>query len=397
MDDLRTRFRRLDRLQVPDLWDEAVVRAGETHGRTNSRRMSFVVLVAAILLLTALIGALALGTLPRPEAREPGPRLVAYTVQSGGPFTPQGRETLIWIDSVDGSNPRELSFQTSAWKSLVGWLPDGSGLLYEDDTGGLTQVRIEDGDEREWPVHQLCPTDCQSITGVRFALSPDGSRIAFVRLSRSQLDSVIAILDLATGEISELDETRTSNPSRDCAGDAADVACEGVNEGPTWSPDGTRLAFTRVADYMGDGGIFVVDADGSGFRELTTAGQRPRWSPDGRLIAFASTEQVIDPESTDEGSVDTYTIGSDGSNLTRLTEDGVSWVTSWTTDGRIAFVRIVPRASGGDETQTWVMGVDGANKERIAQRLDALTAAGCIVCIYPTIGEAYWQPAQPSS
>jgi TolB protein len=52
---------------------------------------------------------------------------------------------------------------------------------------------------------------------------------------------------------------------------------------PRWSPDGRQLA------YLQGGRLWVMRADGSGKRRLTTrAASGPSWSPDGKSIAFAS-------------------------------------------------------------------------------------------------------------
>jgi Tol biopolymer transport system component len=60
---------------------------------------------------------------------------------------------------------------------------------------------------------------------------------------------------------------------------------------PTWSPDGTRIAFTVNYGYSG-GELYVANADGTGARRLLAHDGwddiDPRWSPDGRYIAFAA-------------------------------------------------------------------------------------------------------------
>jgi Tol biopolymer transport system component len=55
---------------------------------------------------------------------------------------------------------------------------------------------------------------------------------------------------------------------------------------PSWSPDGTRIAFARGNPCCVARDIFVVNSDGSGERLLRSNGISPTWSPDGTEIAF---------------------------------------------------------------------------------------------------------------
>lgn len=61
---------------------------------------------------------------------------------------------------------------------------------------------------------------------------------------------------------------------------------------PSWSPDGTKLAF--ASNLTGKYDIFVVAVDGTGLTNLTGGpdvpldASRPAWSPDGTRIAFIS-------------------------------------------------------------------------------------------------------------
>jgi Tol biopolymer transport system component len=97
----------------------------------------------------------------------------------------------------------------------------------------------------------------------------------------------------------------------------------GWDNWPSWSPDGTRLAFTCRRP---------VPADGGGRVELTNINEwEPSWSPDGKHISFASTRDQ-NPE--------IYMMDADGSNLVRLTHDPADdWMANWSPDGtQIVFV-----------------------------------------------------------
>ena len=120
---------------------------------------------------------------------------------------------------------------------------------------------------------------------------------------------------------------------------------------PSWSPDGTQIAFSSHRD--GNWNIYVMDADGSNLRWLTR-GVSPSWSPDGTQIAFQSNR---------DGNWNIYVVYIDGSNPRQLTSyNGRS--PSWSPDGtQIAF-----HASRDGNDEIYVMDADGKNA-RLLTRL----------------------------
>ncbi|HEU5357760.1 MAG TPA: basic secretory protein-like protein, partial [Gemmatimonadales bacterium] len=100
--------------------------------------------------------------------------------------------------------------------------------------------------------------------------SPDGKYLAFVA-KRGPRD-VLIILDVAQNR-----EVR-----------AIPVPLAAALT-PSWSPDGKQLVFSGLDGGLSD--LFIVNADGSGLRRLTSdkyADLEPVWSPDGTSIAFVT-------------------------------------------------------------------------------------------------------------
>lgn len=118
-------------------------------------------------------------------------------------------------------------------------------------------------------------------------ISPDGSRVAFVRVWVNQkadrYDSALWIVPTAGGPARQL----TAGP-RDSS--------------PRWSPDGKQLAFVRSAEKEGKPQppqIYLLAFDGGEAQPLTNVPRgagAPEWSPDGKTIAFSSSEDLSKKE-----------------------------------------------------------------------------------------------------
>jgi Tol biopolymer transport system component len=125
---------------------------------------------------------------------------------------------------------------------------------------------------------------------------------------------------------------------------------------PAWSPDGSRIAF--ASKRAGSFDLYVMNADGTGTRRLTTAPAdegHPTWSPDGERIAFSRGT-----------SGDLYVMNADGSGVKPLANGPADETQpAWSPDGRsIAFVSRLP---GTQVRELWVMRADGSEPRRLTR------------------------------
>jgi len=164
--------------------------------------------------------------------------------------------------------------------------------------------------------------------------SPDGSKIAFY--SNRDGDYEIYVMSAGGTGVTKL----TDNTAGD--GD------------PDWSPDGTRIVFH--SDRDGDLEIYVMNADGTNQTRLThnsATDSDPTWSPYGTRIAFQSAR---------DGNWEVYVMNADGSDQTNLSNNTAGeQYPSWSPDGsRLAFLS---SRDGADEI--YVMNADGSGQVRL--------------------------------
>ncbi len=129
--------------------------------------------------------------------------------------------------------------------------------------------------------------------------SPDGTRLAYVSFEAKK--PVVYVHNLMTGRRHVV------------------ANFKGSNSAPAWAPDGNRLAVVLTKD--GGSQMFVVNADGSGVRRLASSSgidTEPRYSADGQSIYFTSDRG---------GSPQIYRIPATGGDAQRVTFDGTYNVT----------------------------------------------------------------------
>ena len=284
---------------------------------------------------TALAGATATAApLPTPTAPTPAPTAapVAQSERIAFESDRDGNREIYAMNPDGGSVTRLTNNDAADWspaRSPDGWRVafasdrDGNPEIYAVNADGSGMIRLTNNDAEDWQP----------------AWSPDSRRVAFVS-NRDGNDEIYAVNSDGTDLI-----RLTNNDAED--------------RQPAWSPDSRRVAFTSVQD--GNADIYVANADGSGIIRLThhAAGDwGPSWSPDGWRIAFVSARDVDRPYFPGMNS-DIYAVNSDGTELTRLTDnDRANREPAWSPDGeRIAF----SSSRGHAHSSVHVMNVDGAN------------------------------------
>ncbi len=190
--------------------------------------------------------------------------------------------------------------------------------------------------------------------------SPDGTRIAFssVRGGKYDVPNDDLCGDLHLGNEGDymMDNHDVYVLNADGSNERRLTTDRDVDEAPTWSPDGRRIAFESYRDCNG-AEIFVMNADGTNQRPLTrnkTSDLEPAWSPDGRRIAFDSRRN---------SHSGIFVMNADGSNQHRLTRTiGVDTSPAWSPDGR----RIAFGSNAGTlNFDIYVVNADGSDKRRL--------------------------------
>jgi dipeptidyl aminopeptidase/acylaminoacyl peptidase len=146
---------------------------------------------------------------------------------------------------------------------------------------------------------------------------------------------------------------------------------------PTWSPDGTKLAFEGVRPFQSanNADIWIVNPDGTGLTNVTQTDdsweEYPAWSPDGSRIAF---------DANDGADTEIFVMNPDGSNRLQLTDNfdpfrpPGDYLPAWSPDGsKIAFVSerdiVIDPFTSAIAPELYTMNADGSGQTRLTTNM----------------------------
>jgi len=205
---------------------------------------------------------------PTPSPTQPKILLrIAYALGQVG-------DSDIYVAASDGSNSLGLATQ-SCDEAEPAWSPDGDEIVYQSKCSGSYDLWIVDSHGGR--------ANRFTTNGDTDEREPDWSPDGWVAYRSN----------LAGKNSTEVGDIRVINVQSQ-----QDYSLGIQGRGPTWSPDGTKLAY--MSDESGQWRITVYEVGSGSNRRIPNCSNNcrwPGWSPDGRYIIYNTTvESSTDPD-----------------------------------------------------------------------------------------------------
>ncbi|MFU8813622.1 MAG: TolB family protein, partial [Balneolaceae bacterium] len=231
--------------------------------------------------------------------------------------------------SVSGENPRSVEVVTNV-VSETEFLITCKLVLRDkiafasDRAGGAFNIYVMNSDGSG--VRQL--TFNNNIEDRRPVISPDGTKIAFNHGGN------VAVMDSDGSNMRTLASVEGKAPLPQL-----------IKSEPSWSPDGSKIAYTVHNTGNNNKDIWVMNADGSGQTPLIADSNQnywaPDWKPDGSKLIFVSTRvtTIGDDAVTKIVVNDLFWADADGSNIQLFNPNATGNNTNprWTSDISVTF------------------------------------------------------------
>jgi len=297
------------------------------------------------------------GDVMQPRWSPHGHRIAFWGLRPG-----TGQRDLYTV-AADGSEAESPGLEVTSDAALdwsPEWSPDGRFLYFASNRGGtmnLWRVPIDEASGETLGAPE--PVTAPSLWVGGFSFSRDGRRLAYgsldwrTTLYRAPLDAADGRLDgpptpvlkgtqpIRDHQLSPDGEWVVVN-SMTAQEDLFAIRIDGSqsrrltddpfrDRGPSWSPDGRRIAF--YSDRSGNYQLWLIRPDGSGLEPVTALATGtpnfPIWSPDGERIAFS-----IIPDGAQILDLSSGALPAQPTPLPPVAGDLRFWPFSWSADGR---------------------------------------------------------------
>lgn len=303
---------------------------------STSLRRSLAGIAVSVLAVSACGGGGEVGG----TTRSPLPVRITAIREGAIAFTrDQGSGPRVYLLDRDGSGGTPL-FAPGRSQGSPAWAPGGKTMAFDIGCGSSRAAAYVVAPYGRKHVDRAIP---KSVDGCAPAWSPGGQLIAFEGLHGGQQDIWVSRTD--------------GSAAHRLTDDAA------IDAHPSWSPDGRRIVF--ASDRGGNSDLYVMDADGSHAQVLyagPSADIDPVWSPDGRWVAFSSASKEGCGVDDDACSFHVWVVRADGSGARQITTDaGHDLEPTWSLDGaRVAFV-----SDRDGDFDIYVVGIDDGEVEQV--------------------------------
>lgn len=263
----------------------------------------------------------------------------------------------VFMMNADGSNQVDLTPGWTGFAANPSLSPDGTQVALSTNPGQTSgEIYVIPSS----PTAQSAATRLTNdgVVDQDPVWSPDGTKIAWTHDTPST--GVPRNYEIWTMNADGTNKQRLTN---DIDGD--------YDFEPTWSPDGTKIAWSSTREGYGcnDGEVFIAfnqihvmpsggGAESNNTDDLTKDAGNPDWSPDGSKIAFDEVDHTLIPASGgryDCGSESAQAVWSGSASGGAATVLNTGFAPSWSPDGS----RLVLNASLGGPLA--VMDADGDN------------------------------------
>jgi Tol biopolymer transport system component len=233
----------------------------------------------------------------------------------------------IFLIRPDGTGRHQLLPEMSGSEWHPDWSPDGSRIAFIHLTPeDRTELWVVNADGTGEEMLYRCDLPCNELGYPDW--SPDGTLIYYGQSSNPGPEGIPATFEVGRYDLASRETSVVL--TRDDGASA---------EQPRISPDGSRVAYTRLRETPAPGGaIFVSDLLDGPERQLTEwegGGMHPDWTPDGKIV-FDTFDIMVFQEIGFPANL--FVMNDDGSDLQPIT--------LFEGDPRASQPRVAPDGSG---------------------------------------------------